>query len=70
MNREIHVRLREGLRVKPSRATRPHMYPQLDHMRELLDKGKSQREVAELLNVSPNAVWRMAQKGTYDRKSN
>lgn len=23
MNREIHVRLREGLRVKPSQATRP-----------------------------------------------
>ena len=35
---------------------------QLQHMHQLLDSGKTQKETAELLGVSHNTIWRAAQE--------
>jgi DNA invertase Pin-like site-specific DNA recombinase len=52
---------KRGKHVGRPRALSP---AQMQHMRELLDAGKTQREVAELLKVSANTIGRAIKQKT------
>ncbi len=64
----IRERTKAGMKAAKKRGKhvgRPHALTasQLAHMRDLLNAGRTQREAAELLGVSPNTVGRAVKKG-------
>ena len=64
----IRERTKAGLKAAKKRGKHLGRPPalkstQLKHMRELLAAGRTQKEVAELLNVSHSTVWRTVKQG-------